>query len=34
MLSPMIAGSSGAVVRGYRNVGELKDILEEFFAAR
>ena len=34
MLSPMIAGSTGAVVRGYRNVGELKDILEEFFAAR
>ena len=34
MLSPMIAGSSGAVVRGYRNVRELKDILEEFFAAR
>ena len=34
MLSPMIVGSSGAVVRGYRNVGELKDILEEFFAAR
>ena len=34
MLSPMIAGSSGAVVRGYRNVGDLKDILEEFFAAR
>jgi len=34
MLSPMIAGSSGAVVREYRNVGELKEILEEFFAAR
>src|SRR5260370_34097172 len=31
VLSPMIAG---AVVREYRNVGELKEIFDEFFKAR
>jgi len=30
----MIAGSNGAVVREYRNVGELKEIFDEFFKAR
>jgi len=34
MLSPMIAGSNGAVSREYRNVGELKEIFDEFFKAR
>ncbi|HXM47920.1 MAG TPA: nucleoside 2-deoxyribosyltransferase [Pyrinomonadaceae bacterium] len=34
MLSPMIAGSNGAVLREYRNVGELKEIFDEFFKAR
>src|SRR6266481_4582387 len=34
MLSPMIAGSNGALLREYRNVGELKEIFDEFFAAR
>src|SRR5260370_20750184 len=34
MLSPMIAGSNGAVVRKYRSVEELKKILDGFFAAR
>jgi len=32
-LSRMIAGSKQAVVREYRNVGELKEIFDEFFAA-
>jgi 2'-deoxynucleoside 5'-phosphate N-hydrolase len=31
MLSSMIAGSNGAVLRQYRNVGELKEIFDEFF---
>jgi len=30
----MIAGSNGAVLREYRNVGELKEIFDEFFKAR
>jgi len=30
---PMIAGSDGAVLREYRNVGELKEIFGEFFKA-
>jgi len=34
MLSPMIAGSNGAVLREYRNVRELKEIFDEFFKAR
>jgi 2'-deoxynucleoside 5'-phosphate N-hydrolase len=34
VLSPMIAGSNGAVVREYRNVGELNEIFYEFFKAR
>ncbi len=34
MLSPMIAGSNRAVLREYRNVGELKEIFDEFFKAR
>ena len=34
MLSPMTAGSNGAVLRKYRNVGELKEIFHEFFNSR
>ncbi len=34
MLSPMIAGSNGAVLRAYRNVGESKEIFDEFFNSR
>src|SRR6266404_6294218 len=33
-LSALIAGSNGAVLREYRNVGELKEIFDEFLAAR
>lgn len=32
-LSPMIAGNNAATLRRYRNVGELKEILAEFFKA-
>jgi len=34
MLSPMIGGNNGAVLREYRNVGELKGIFDEFFNSR
>ena len=34
MLSPMITGSNGAVLREYRNVGELKEIFDQFFNSR
>ncbi len=30
----MIAGSNGAVLREYRNVGESKEIFDEFFNSR
>ncbi len=33
-LSPMIAGSNGAVVRKYRNIEDLKEIFDEFFNSR
>jgi len=34
MLSPMIAGSNGAVLRKYRNIEDLKEIFDEFFNSR